>query len=184
MRFVLRAAVSRNCAGRVRAGKRGVVQSVGHLGVRNDPYAHEQADYGDASQYPPAYKAQVKDKKLPLIAAHNALAFAYAVHRRHLRMIKQQIQRKPVAVRGDYAGDDEQQRPQCDEHGLEDVEPDDAEEHSEAVKQVAEAGRLHADSVEQEYGEARAEDHADDVQQQTDKSHARAWDMVLDKIQG
>ena len=97
-------------------------------------------------------------------------------------MLKQQIQRLAVAIHCDYAGNEEQQRPEENEYALEDVQPDDAEEHAERVEKVPVAC-LHAahcaQAIDREAGADHKRHYADRKIQQ---SRARRGHSLLDRV--
>ena len=116
------------------------------------------------------------------MADHKALAFAYALQSAHLRVLKQQIQCHAIAVHGDYTGDNEQQRPEENEYTLEDVQPDDTEEHAERIEKVPVAC-LHsthrAQAVDREAGADHKRHYA---YGEIKKSCARSRKGLLDRI--
>ena len=147
------------------ARERHVVKHVGRVDIGDRPDRHGVADIGDRGEDRPAEKAQIQDKALPLVAGHHLLADADAVRHGHVRVIEQQELGHAIAVKGDDAGDDEQQRPQEDEQSLEQGQQDQLGSQTKAVEQVAVDRAGAFDRVENKDQKAGA----DDIEHRTDR---------------
>ena len=152
-------------------GKLPVVSRAGELVVGQEIDLHQNSEADDADDGDgklgaykvrepdkkcPADEAQVKYEKLPFVADHEPLARADALKSAHFGVLQQQVDRHAVAVERNKGGEDKQQGPEGNEHCLKDVQPDDAEEHSEAVENVPVACTAAAQSVQHEDDKARA----------------------------
>ncbi len=161
-----------------------VVQCAGHAYVRHGPDLHKVADDGQNLQQVPADEAPVEHEQLRLVAGHETLRLADARERRHLRMVAQKVDRHAVAVLGDDAGDDEQQRPEADEQALQQVQRDELQKEAEAIQKVAETGAGGADRIEQEDDVSRTDDIRHDVQDGVDEPAGGGADLlkILDGV--
>ena len=109
------------------------VTDVGLLHVRHDPDRQDTQRQG--AQDAPADKAQIQHKQLPFVAPGLGLAHVQRLHHAYAGIFAQVIQGEAVAVAGDNAGDDEQQRPQKDKDAHDDLQQDHLSGKQEAVKQ-------------------------------------------------
>ena len=126
------------------------VERFGHADIGHRPDAHGVAEHGDEGEKVPAEEAEVEREKLALVPGHHGLGFTDALHGRLCGIIDENIDSLTVAIVGDDARKQKQHGPQPYKDRFEDVQNNDLEPEAEAVKEVAEAGRIAAGGVEQE----------------------------------
>ena len=121
------------------------------------------------SQQPPAEKAQIQQKHLPLPPAHQPAAEQDALEGVKLRIVDQQIHGKPVAVPGEHGGNDKQGKPEGQQKTHQQQQDQQREKAAEAVQQVPEAGLLLPQRVHREQGKPGGNDAAKQIQNMADQ---------------
>ena len=149
------------------------VERFGHADIGHRPDAHGIAEHGDEGEKVPAEEAEVEREKLALVPGHHGLGFTDALHGRLCGIVDEDIDSLTVTVVGNDSRKHEQHRPQADKDRFENVQDNDLEPEAEAIKEVAEAGRIAAGGVEQEKNKARADDAHHDGEQRVEEIGGR-----------
>ena len=97
---------------------------------------------GEQAQNDPADEAQLQAEQPPAVAPHQLFGPLNGLAGRQVRVLGQDVARHGIAVRGHDTGDDEQQRPQEDEHPLEQIGDHGSLSPGEITEQAAAGTRV------------------------------------------